>query len=69
MKLYGVPPYDIPSIKRAIVRYMLVCSKDGPEGDAGEKPEHVAQALENLEILRAKDAKTVREAERFFFIN
>jgi len=69
MALYDMPNFNIPSIKRAVVRYMLVCAKDAPEGDAAETPDHVDDAQENLELLRKKDPKTVREAERFFFIN
>ena len=69
MNLYGADEYNIPSIKRAVVRYMLVCSKDAPQGDAAETPDYVEDAKEHLETLRDKDPKTVREAERFFFIN
>ncbi len=68
MELYGAEEYNIPSIKRAIVRYMLVCSKDTPSGDNVTLPKHVVAARAHLETLRKKDAKTVREAERFFFI-
>ena len=42
MKLYGQEGYDIPSIKRAIVRYMLVCSKDQAKDDEQNPPKHVA---------------------------
>lgn len=69
MELYDTDEYNIPSIKRAVVRYMLVCAKDAPEGDAAETPEYVADAKVHLESLREKDPKTVKEAERFFFIN
>ncbi len=71
MKLYGADQYDIPSIKRAIVRYMLVCSKDAPDettGETAEVPAHVKQAKKYLAELRNKDPKTVSEAERFFFL-
>lgn len=68
MEIYDDDAYNIPSNKRAIVRYMLVCAKEGPEGDAAEAPEHVAKAKQHLETLRTKDPKTVKEAERFFFI-
>jgi hypothetical protein len=30
MTLYGSPEYDVPSIKRAIIRYMLVSTKNDP---------------------------------------
>jgi hypothetical protein len=72
MSIYGEDPYNIPSIKRAVVRYLLVCSKDVPEdATAGENsvlPEHVTKAREHVAALRKRDAKTVNEAERFFFL-
>ena len=69
MELYDAEEFNIPSIKRAIVRYMLVCSKDFPSGDAVEVPEHAKKATKHLATLKKKDPKTVREAERFFLIN
>ncbi len=73
MELYGAEDYNIPSIKRAIVRYMLVSAKDSGDSEesaepGAEPPAHVAQAKANLEKLRKQDPKTVREAERFFFL-
>jgi len=72
MKIYGQGEYNIPSIKRAIVRYMLVCSKDVPAdataGDTDKPPAHVLQARKHVATLRKQDAKTVSEAERFFFL-
>jgi len=72
MKMYGAGEYNIPSIKRAIVRYMLVCSKDIPKdataGENSELPKHVITAKKHVAALRKKDAKTVSEAERFFFL-
>ncbi|MCA9075261.1 MAG: hypothetical protein KDA93_09530 [Planctomycetaceae bacterium] len=67
MKLYGAEGYEIPSIKRAIVRYMLVASKNKPED--GQDDLHVAKAEEYLNQLREQDPKTVQQAERFFFVN
>lgn len=71
MKMYGDGEYNIPSIKRAIVRYMLVSSKDLPKeaaaGTDAKVPEHVERGRKNVEELRQKDQKTVSEAERFFF--
>ncbi len=65
-------PYNIPSIKRAIVRYMLVSSKDVPEeavaGKETELPTHVVKGREYVEELRKLDPKTVQQAERFFFL-
>ncbi|MGE0376933.1 MAG: hypothetical protein AB7Q45_16105 [Planctomycetaceae bacterium] len=67
MGLYGAEEYSIPSIKRAIVRYLLVASKDKP--DEGERADHVKQAESYLATLRETDPKTVKQAERFFFVN
>ncbi|MHC4875703.1 MAG: hypothetical protein ACYTGL_04340 [Planctomycetota bacterium] len=64
-------PYNIPSVKRAIVRYMLVSSKDAPEDVAGQEtelPEHVAKGRKYVDELRKLDPKTVQQAERFFFL-
>lgn len=66
MTLFGAEEYDIPAIKRAIVRYMLVSTKDVPTGEE-KTPKHVERARKHLAALREKDPKTVREAERFFF--
>ena len=67
MKLYGQKDYNIPAIKRSIVRFLLVCSKDMKADTPPSKiPAHVRKAKKNLEILRKKDPKTVRAAERFF---
>ncbi len=87
MKLYGEGEYSIPSIKRAIVRYLLTAAKvqppkaDEPKKEDPQKEDPVApkpkpevlpasalQARANLEKLRETDPKTVKEAERFFFL-
>ena len=67
MGLYGQEGYDIPSIKRAIVRYLLACTKDRPEESTVEAPKHAAQAEQYLAELRKTDPKIVRDAERFYF--
>jgi len=69
MKLYNAEEYSIPSIKRAIVRYMLVSTKDMPKESKDKPPAHVIKGRKHLKTLREKDEKTVREAERFFFLN
>ena len=92
MKLYGEGDYNIPSIKRAIVRYLLTAAKvqppkvevakkdevakegakNDPPAEVKAKPDELSdaalQARENLDKLREKDPKTVKEAERFFFL-
>ena len=92
MKLYDEEDYSIPSVKRAIVRYLLtaakvqppkieVAKKDDSATDAVKNdppaevklkpdalPDSAVQARANLDKLREKDAKTVKDAERFFFL-
>jgi len=82
MSIYDVEPYNIPSIKRAIVRFTLAAAKDSgrePGKQAGESgtgaaavpvnaPPHVAHAQQCLEKLEQRDPKTVQEAKRFFVI-
>jgi hypothetical protein len=67
MELYGKEGYEIPSIKRAIVRYLIACTKDRPADSTAEAPKHAAQAEQHLAALRKTDPKIVRDAERFYF--
>lgn len=64
MEMYDEAEFDIPSIKRAIIRYMYYASTDVPE-DTEELPEHAVLALKHLAALEAKDPKTVRDTKRF----
>ncbi|MDX1966815.1 MAG: hypothetical protein SFV23_06570 [Planctomycetaceae bacterium] len=72
MELYGAEEYDSPSIKRAVVRFMMASTKDVPpskEGEpAAELPEHAKLGAKYLAELEQKDPKTVSEAKRFFFL-
>lgn len=68
MAMYGEGPYDVPSIKRAIIRFMLVSSKDLASSGGAQVPPHVTKGQKMLEELRKKDPKTVSEAERFFIV-
>lgn len=67
MTLYDKEEYQVPSIKRAIVRFMLISEKDNTVAAEGELPEHVKKAKEYLAHLRENDPKTVKAAERYFF--
>lgn len=67
MDLYDSEEYNIPSIKRAIVRFMLIAEKDKTPVAEGELGEHVKKASANLAHLRELDPKTVKAAERYFF--
>jgi hypothetical protein len=64
MAMYDKEEFDIPSIKRAIVRYYYYCSQDKEEG-AEAMPEYALAATEHLKLLEEKDPKTVRNAKRF----
>jgi hypothetical protein len=93
MSLYGKGDYNIPSIKRSIIRYMLASTDT--KGDAGPPTsttagtasgaqssggvasgnvpaeanlESAARGKKYLEELRKRDPRTVKEAERFFFL-
>ncbi|HWL09919.1 MAG TPA: hypothetical protein VNQ76_16045 [Planctomicrobium sp.] len=66
MTMYDNEDYQVPSVKRAIVRFMLIADKS-EKGDSADIPPHVKKARENLVLLREKDPKTVKSAERFFF--
>lgn len=68
MELYGAEEYNIPSIKRAIVRYFLVAKRATSEDPSADNA-HVARAEEYLAQLRESDPETVQAAERFFFLN
>lgn len=69
MELYGNESYDIPSIKRAIVRFYLVAESTKPKDPKAEVPAHVAKAKAHLATLRKDDPETVKAAEEFFFLN
>ena len=69
MTMYQDKAFNVPAIKRAVVRYMLVCTKDVPKkGTAGPLPKHAQSAMKHLALLRKRDPKTVMDAERFFFL-
>jgi hypothetical protein len=72
MKVDVAEPFNVPSIKRAIIRYMLVSTKDVPdEATSGEDsviPEHATKGKKYVDVLRQLDPKTVAQAERFFFL-
>lgn len=69
MELYGAEEYNIPSIKRAIIRFMIASTKDVPMAEGEATPKHVLRATMYLQQLRDRDAKLVNDAERFFYLN
>ena len=66
MAMFDEEEFQIPSIKRAIVRYMLSCVTAGQKEGSDQDTEITAAAEEYLQILEEKDPKTVRNAKRFF---
>lgn len=64
MTMYDDEDFNIPSVKRAIIRYMYYCSRDVPE-EAETKPDHAVSAEQHLAVLEQKDPKTYRNAKRF----
>ncbi len=92
MSLYGKGDYNIPSIKRSIIRYMLASTDPKADGTGATAPavtgsgaqstggaasgnvpaesasDAAARGKKYLQELRQRDPRTVREAERFFFL-
>jgi len=68
LELYGAEGFDVPAVKRSIVRFLIACTKDVPTGEDQQIPERVTLAKEQLESLRKRDRKLVDEAEKFFFL-
>lgn len=63
MKLYDDPDYDVPSIKRAIIRFMLTCAKAEPND---EQRKYVESAQRHVAELEARDPNTFADAKRLF---
>ena len=69
MELYGSAGYDIPSTKRAIVRFYLTAEATKPKDEKAALPAHVVTAQKHLKKLRETDPETVHSAEEFFYLN
>jgi hypothetical protein len=69
MEMYDAEQFNVPSIKRAIVRYYLVAERAKADSEAAQLPEYARKAKQYLAQLREEDPKTVQAAERFFFVN
>lgn len=67
IEMYDDEEYDVPAIKRAIVRFMLLAERDESGSVEGQLPEHATKAKAYLAHLRETDPKTVKAAERYFF--
>jgi hypothetical protein len=62
MSLYGKGDYNRRSIKHSIICYMAASA------DSKADAESAARGKKYLEELRKKDPRTVREAQRFFYV-
>jgi hypothetical protein len=65
IRLYDDEDYDIPAVKRAIVRYLLAAAHDPAFDPDGNHDRHVIEARRQIEHLRQIDPDTVRKIERF----
>lgn len=69
MQMYDDEKFNIPAVKRAIVRFLYYCTQDKPAAAEGAAepvvPEHVTKATANLALLEQKDPKTVGDAKRY----
>ena len=84
MQMYDQKAYQVPAIKRAIVRFMLASigkHKAKPSGSEtpgwkttttsdspATEPAHVTRGRTYLASLRARDPQTVSDCERFFLL-
>lgn len=72
MKLYDSGgEYSDVRMKRAIIKFMLVSTRDLPKGlppnpPAADLPGHVRFGLECIETLRGRDPALVAESEKYF---
>jgi hypothetical protein len=59
--LYGKGPFNVPAIKRSIIRYLRSCTDAKP---TDVRPEQASSARRILAELRRKDPKLVADVER-----
>ena len=66
--MYDYEKFNIPAVKRAIVRFLYYASQDKPVAEDGAEsvvPEHATKAAAYLAELEMKDPKTVTDAKRY----
>lgn len=68
VKMYGQGDYNTPGIKRAIIRFLITCSKQpaGAGKQAETAQEQIQKARGHLDRIRQLDPKLVADAERYF---
>jgi hypothetical protein len=70
-KLYDQEAYQVPGIKRSIIRYFDAAMKDMPEDvdpKADAVPDHVAEAKEYYAAIKKKDPESVKSVEQFLIL-
>ncbi|HEX6986462.1 MAG TPA: hypothetical protein VF170_13850 [Planctomycetaceae bacterium] len=71
-KLYDEEAYQVPGIKRSIIRYFDAATKDLPKDVKPEEtekhPGHVKRAREHYAAIKAKDPETVKSVEQFLIL-
>lgn len=67
VSLYGKGDYDVPAIKRAILRFLMTAEKSSPRSSEGENPSHIAKAQNYLKQIQKRDPQTYQAAKRYFF--
>lgn len=68
MTMYSDENFDIPAIRRAIVRYLYYCSQEKTEPGANGSRVPTADAIKaeaNMKLLEERDPKTVNDAKRY----
>jgi hypothetical protein len=68
MELYDNPDYDMREIKRAIIRFYFVESRE-TDPESGDPSEYAVRAAQHLDNIRARDPDLVRQVERFYFLD
>jgi hypothetical protein len=67
MELYDQPDQSDSRIKTAVIHFLIVMSKKRVPMDDKELAAHVDRAKESLAILKNRDPKLVKDAERYTF--
>lgn len=65
MERYGTEDYDTPSVKRAIIRYLIAAIESAPAEQPEPPPRYIADAERNLSRLKMRDPKLVADVLRF----
>ncbi|QDT37103.1 hypothetical protein [Stratiformator vulcanicus] len=70
--LYGSDGFEVPGMKRAIIKYFLASTRDLPEGvsldDAEKLPEHVTKGQKILKKLEQQDPVVVKDVRDREFV-